>query len=125
VNPRAPSKEAMLDRAALRVADDDTFVASALRDWAGGRLDLDAVTSFLGCDRASATKLALCRRPQPTAPDFRGDVAKIAAYAGVDETRLLALLREVASIVAFRKADGAQLLAAARDDRGPKDGETR
>jgi hypothetical protein len=125
VNPRAPSKEAMLERAVMRVADDETFVASVLRDWGGGRLDLDATTSFLGCDRSAAIQLALCRRPETTAPAFRSDVAKIAAHAGVDENRLLGLLREAASIAAFRKADGAQMLAAARDDRGPKrDGET-
>lgn len=120
MKPRTPSKEAMLERAAERVSNDEVFVASALRNWAGGRLDLDAVMAFLGCDRASALQLALCRRPQAAAPTFRGDISKIAAHARVDETRLLSLLREAASIAAFRRADGAQVLAAARDNRGPK-----
>ena len=125
MTPRAPSKEALLERAAARIADDEVFLASALRDWSGGQLDLDAVATFLGCTREAVVRLALCRRPHAAATTFRADVTKVAVHAGVDEARLLGLLREAASIAAFRKSDGSQVLAAARDDRGPrKDGES-
>lgn len=120
MNPRAPSREEMLERAAARVADDEAFVASALRDWGGGHLDLDGAASFLGCTRKAVVQLALCRRPLGMSKSFRQDVAQIAAHTCIDETRLLELMREAASIAAFRKSDGAQMLAAARDDRGPK-----
>lgn len=120
MNPRTPSREGLLDRAAARVADDGAFMASALRDWGGGHLDLETAASFLGCTRDAIVELALCRRPVGTSKAFRQEVAQIAARACVDETRLLELLREAASIAAFRKSDGVQMLAAARDSRGPK-----
>lgn len=118
---RSPSRDEMLERAVARVADDEAFVASALHDWGGGHLDLEKAASFLGCTPNAVVQLALCRRPVGTSKSFRQDVAQIAAHVCVDETRLLELLREASSIAAFRKADGAQMLAAARDDRGPKD----
>jgi hypothetical protein len=110
----------MLERVAARVADDDAFVASALRDWAGGHLDLESAASFLGCGRKAVLQLALCRRPPGMSTSFRREVAQIAAYTCIDEMRLLELLREAASIAAFRRSDGAPILAAARDARDPK-----
>lgn len=118
MSPRAPTAEEMLEQAAMRVACDETFIALLLREWCGGNLDFEAVASFLGCARASVVKLALCRRPP--ASTFLSDAKKIAAYASVDEPRLLALLREAASLAAFRSSTGSQILAAARDDRDPK-----
>jgi len=97
----------------MRVANDDVFLAAAFRAWCGDRLDLDAVAVTLACARSAVIQAALCKRPRPQA--FRADVAAIAASAGVDEARLAALLREAASLAAFRKAGGQQLLAAARD----------
>ncbi len=112
-----PSRETLLERSVLRVANDETFLASDLRVWAGGTLDLDALATFLGCTREGVVKVSLCRRPDPAAASFRPDILKIAVHAGVDEQRLLELVREAASLAAFRKSDGTQLLAAARDDR--------
>lgn len=97
----APSKEEMIERAAARVSDDETFVASAMRDMSGGQLDFDVVTAFLDCSREVVARIALCRRPVTSAPSFRAEVAKIAAHAAVDEVRLLGLFREAASVAAL------------------------
>src|SRR5262245_45749836 len=118
MSSRTPTAEEMLERAALRVAGDETFIASLLREWCGGELDFEAIARFLGCPRASVVKLALCRRPP--ASMFQSDVKRIATHASVDEARLVPLLREAASLAAFRSSTGSQMLAAARDDRGPK-----
>jgi hypothetical protein len=97
----------------MRVADDQAFLGAAFREWCGDRLDLDAVAVTLACPRSAVVQAALCRRPRPET--FRADVEAIAASAGVDEVRLAALLRESASLAAFRRGVGQQLLAAARD----------
>ncbi len=110
---QAPDPNALLERAAARVSSDDTFVAAMFRTWCGDELDLDAVSAALGCGRAGIVRAALCRRPR--AESFRADVAAVAASAGIDEYRLAALIRESASLVAFRRGSGQQLLAAARD----------
>jgi hypothetical protein len=55
---------------------------------------------------------------------FRADVAAIAAVAALDESALAGVLREAASIEAFRASKGQQILAAARDvpdDKKDKD----
>jgi hypothetical protein len=110
----------MLERAAMRVANDEAFLAAAFRAWCGDQLDLDAVALTLACARSAVIQAAFCRRPRAEA--FRADVAAIAASAGVDEARLASLLREVASLVALRRSGGQQLLAAARDaPDGPKE----
>lgn len=116
-----PTRETMLERAAYRASRDEWMLASALRSWCGegDTLDIDAVAAALGCARSAVVSLALCRRPMPTAPTFRVDVGTIAASVGVDEFRLLGLLRECDALSAFRTGSGKQVLAAARDERDP------
>jgi hypothetical protein len=113
VKPEEPGSDALLERAAKRVSDNETFVASAFRAWCGAQLDLEAVATRLACTRLAAVHVALCRRPR--SETFRADVAAIAAASGVDEGRLGGLLREIASLAAFRRGGGQQILAAARD----------
>jgi hypothetical protein len=108
-----PSKEELLERAALRVAEDEAYVAFDFRTWTGGTLDWDAVSDFLHCARTAAVKVSLCRRPAPLS--FKADASKIAALGGVDENLLIDLLRQAASLKAFRASGGSQLLVAARD----------
>lgn len=110
----------MLERAAVRVAEDPAFMASALRDWGGGQFEFEAAMDYLNCSREAVARLALCQRPRADSATFKAAIARIAGHASVDETRLLTLLREADSLAAFRKADGSQLLAAARDDRDRK-----
>lgn len=108
-----PDALALLERAAVRISNDDAFVATMFRSWCGDEIDLGAVSSRLGCQREAAARAALCRRPR--AASFRADVAAIAAATGIAELRLASLLREGASLAAFRQGTGEQLLAAARD----------
>jgi DNA topoisomerase IB len=103
----------------MRAADGDGFLASVFRAWCGGPLDLDAVAATLTCGRSAVVRAALCRSPR--AESFRTDVAAIATTAAIDESALAALLRETASLEAFRKPGSQQILAAARDV--PDDGE--
>lgn len=117
-----PETDALLERAAIRVSNDDAFLAAMFRGWCGSQLDLEAVSATLACARAATVRAALCRRPR--AESFRADVAAIAASTGIDEHRLAALIRESASLAAFRRGGGQQLLAAARDaPNGSKDPE--
>lgn len=109
----APDTSVLLERAAIRVSIDDAFVAAMFRTWCGDALDLDAVAASLACDRAAAVRAALCRSPREES--FRADVAAIARASGIEEYRLAAVLRESASIGAFRRSTGNELLAAARD----------
>ena len=125
MTPADPSREDMLERAAARVADDPAFMASALRDWGGGRFDIQAVMAYLERGKEAVTKLALCQRPRAGSVTFRADVVRMAIHSSVDEQRLLALLREADSLAAFRKSDGSQMLAAARDDRDRKKDDDR
>jgi hypothetical protein len=110
---KAPSSKVLLERAVQRVANDERFVAAAFRAWCGGSLDLDAVAANLECPRSSAVRAALCQRPRSSS--FRDDVTAIASSSAIDNVKLASLLREVASVAAFAKGAGRQLLAAARD----------
>lgn len=110
---QAPPASVLLERAVVRISQDDAFVGALFRRWCGDSLDLDAVAASLACDRADVVRAGLCRSPREES--FRADVAAIAGAAGIEEYRLAALLRESASIGAFRRSTGTQLLAAARD----------
>jgi hypothetical protein len=119
-----PSKAELLERAILKVANEEKYVASDFRIWTGGKLNLDAVSEFLHCNRATVIKIGLCLRPSPTS--FRTDTAKIAAFGAVDEQLLIDLLRQAASLSAFRSSGESPVMAAARDARvdeseNPKD----
>jgi hypothetical protein len=116
-----PTREALLERAAHRAANDPWMLAFALQLVCGdgSSLDIDGIAATLQCDRARVLALALCRRPTAHSGRFREDIAAIAAAAGVDAERLTALLREADTLAAFRAASGRQLLAAARDQHPP------
>jgi hypothetical protein len=74
---------AMLERVALRVSTDVTFMAPCLLvDFS----NFDAARDFFGCSRRQVLLLALCRRPR--ASSYAEDIAKIAEYVRVDESRL-------------------------------------
>lgn len=83
----------------------------------------DDLASLLDCSRDALVSLALCRRPDTTAPSFRGDVEKIAFHCGANAQQLAAMLREVDSLRTIRQSPmpdvvtytQSGLLAAARD----------
>jgi hypothetical protein len=118
---RALTRGALLERAALRIANDDRFMASAFRDWTGGDLDFNRTAPALDCAREAAVRLALCMRPRRDSVGFRADVARLAKSTGIDEARLAAFIREADSLAVFRRSDGREMLAAARDASDPED----
>ncbi len=85
----------LLRRAAHAFETDDGSIASALaayRRKAG--MDEDALARFLSCSPVRLNALALCRRPDPEAPNFRETISAIAAFIGCDADPLAALLRD-------------------------------
>lgn len=76
----------------------------------------EALSAFLECEVDAMPKLALCKRPRP-APNFRGDLARIAAYTGASAPQLARLIRSVDARAALRRSPGrdAPTLQAARD----------
>jgi hypothetical protein len=114
-----PPRPVLLERAALRAANEPLMLASLFREVCGDGsfLDLDSVARALVCDRDRVVKAALCRRPDSRSSSFCNDVKAIANSAQIDGTRLLAVIREADSIAAFRASSGLQMLAAARDFR--------
>ena len=123
----------ILERAARRASDRPFFVASVLalyRSLHG--IGEEELAEFLGCSQPALSKLALCRRPDTTAPSFRAEVEQIASYVGLNGLSLARLFREVESVTTLRGIQSPQadvtldrgLLMAARDrteDDTPQD----
>ena len=87
---------------AVRLRANQAYMAWALGEY--GReehLGEDEVASVLGLDPTMFTRLALCRRPDSTRPDFGQQVQQIAEYTGMDAAVLAALLRQVESVSAL------------------------
>lgn len=110
---------------ARRAEQRSSFVAADLATY---RAIQDAseeeLARFLSCPAEALAELALCRRPDPSKPNFKTQVQHIASFVGCDDVQLATLLREVDAINIFRSAaensEGAAdagLLAAARDAR--------
>lgn len=86
----------LLRRAAQAFEWEEGHIGAALaafRRKAG--MDEDELARFLACSPVRLNALALCRRPDPAAPDFRETVAAIAAFIGCDAARLETLLRDL------------------------------
>lgn len=85
----------LLRRAAQAFEHEHGHIASALAAYRRkSGLDEGALARFLSCSPERLHALALCRRPDPTAPDFHKAVSAIAAFIGCDADRLEALLRD-------------------------------
>ncbi len=96
-----------------------SFMAHFLSVVLAGDVSAARIAAELDCAPANAIRLALMRVPRSDPQMFREDVTRIAEAAGVDRTRLLALLRLARSLIAF-EADGPAghqpgMLLAARD----------
>jgi hypothetical protein len=115
------NKILLLSRAALQVADDPTFMASALRTFAGGEFDTAKLARHLATDEDSIVRLALCRRPATRPEQFSLDIGKIAKFSGIAVEKLAAIVRHADAMAAFRQNAAPPLLAAARDKIDPDD----
>jgi hypothetical protein len=85
-----------LDDLAARVADDPSFLASALTAYQRrhGLTDL-ALAALLHADPSALTLLGLCRAPRP-GEEFDKDIGEIAGHFGCDAAALRTLLEETA-----------------------------
>jgi hypothetical protein len=111
-----------LDALAKRVEGDPFFLAALLKVYAASEhLDDAGLAAALGCRPDALTGLRLCRAPRAEPRDFRADVARIADYFGLDEARLLAVLRRAEALRALAAAQAGTrgLLLAARDGEAP------
>lgn len=110
---------------ARRAEQRSSFVATDLAAYRSiHETSEEELARFLACPAEALADLALCRRPDPSKPNFKTEVQRIASFVGCDDARLAILLREVDAINVFRSAaensEGAAdagLLAAARDAR--------
>jgi hypothetical protein len=80
------------------------------------KVDDSAVQRLLGVSENAYYHLALCNRPRSDL--FKSDIESLAEHIGIEERSLLALVRRVEALEAFRyytAAGGGQVVAAARD----------
>lgn len=118
------SEQEIIRWAAKRAAKEPQLLGHELREYrALNDASEDELATALGCSRDALVCLALCRRPDPSAPSFRGEVEQIAVHCGANAQKLAALLREVDSLRTIRQVpllpnvgvSRTGLLAAARD----------
>ncbi|MGH9843057.1 MAG: hypothetical protein ACREEM_30325 [Blastocatellia bacterium] len=92
----------LLKALAARLGDDSRFMAHALDAYQRhAHLDDAEMARELGAAPEMLLRLALCRRPASDAPDFAEQVRELADYTLIDETRLIAVIREVDSLAGF------------------------
>ena len=109
----------LYERAVERLALRPSFMAHLLSVVLAGDVSARRIAAELNCAPANAIRLALMRVPRSDPQMFTEDATRIADAAGVDRTRLLALLRLARSLIAFEaNASGGHqrgMLLAARD----------
>jgi hypothetical protein len=109
----------LFEKAAATLAQRPGFMAHLLFAALAGDVSAARIATELDCPPANAIRVALMRAPRSDREMFRKDVARIAEAAGVDQIRLLALIREAQSLIAFEadRSTGDQqgVLLAARD----------
>ena len=118
-----------LQRFAERARKDPFFLAGTLTTYQQVRgWDDQSLATFLECKVSAIQRLAACRMPSATTPQFQDDVRAIAAFVGCSPERLAALIREATVVSAMRKEGKVteqKYLLAARDRKGrqkPKTG---
>lgn len=110
----------LLEEAVARLTRRSGFMAHLLSMALGGDASAARIAGELGCPLVNAIRLALMRVPRTGRETFRLDVTLIAEAAGVDRTRLLAVIRQAQVLSGFDAEDrtaGDQqgILMAARD----------
>jgi hypothetical protein len=105
-----------------RVEGDPFFLAALLKVYANGEaLDDAGLAAAPGCGPEALAGLRLCRAPRAGAKEFRADVARVAGHLGLDEARLLSVLRRAEALRALAAAQAGTrgVLLAARDGQPP------
>jgi len=107
----------LFEQAVAALAQRPTFMAHLLSLALAGDVSAARIATELDCPPANAVRLGLMRVPRRQM--FREDVARIVEATGVDRVRLLALIRQAQSLMAFEMdgsaGDRKGMLLAARD----------
>jgi hypothetical protein len=117
-------KARALKRAVSSARGNPFFMGHALAQYETlHKIESDRLAEWLGCTSEAFAHLALCRKPNDTEDRFRNDVRRIAEYIDCEADKLVRLLRDVASISAFKEEippEEGGFLMAARDRRESK-----
>lgn len=110
----------VLGALARRVESDPFFLAAVLADYARSEgLDDTGLVAALGCRLEDLPMLRLCRAPRADALGFREDLADIAGRFGLEQERLLVVIRQGQAVCHLRQATQTSaepgFLLAARD----------
>lgn len=112
-----PSKH--LRRAVERTRKTPFFMGWALAVYEKlHNLEKRQIAERLQCAPEALDRLALCRRPLDTEPEFQAHLRRIADFVSCDADRLVQVLREVAAFASLRETTDApenSFLLAARD----------
>jgi hypothetical protein len=109
----------LFEKAVTALAQRPSFMAHLLSMALAGDVSAARIAAELDCPATNAIRVALMRVPRSDREMFRNDVARIAEAAGVDQVRLLTLIRQAQSLIAFEAdrlaGDRQGELLAARD----------
>lgn len=129
--PMSSNVSRQMSSLARRLRDNPNFMARVLAGYQEQeRLGDDALAEHLHTTPTALARLALCKRPDSSSPQFADQVRQIATYTNIDAAQLANMVRQVDSleklselprIYAPEEADALQgglqpgLLAVARD----------
>lgn len=113
-----------LEAMARRVATDPFFMGAVLADYARAEgLDDAGLCGVLGCRAEDLPMLQLCRAPRDDVQGFREDVTDIAQRFGLEESRLISVIRLGQVVCRLQKVSETSsepgFLLAARDAQAP------
>lgn len=100
----------ILERVARYAEDDPASMAALLKRFAQieGLFSDERLAASLGIAPAGLPRLRLCQRPDSASPHFGQQVKQVAAWSGIEETRLANLVRQVEAVDAMRAAGAAR-----------------
>jgi hypothetical protein len=106
----------MFQRAVNGLAVRPNFMAHVFFTAFAGDVSAKRISAELGCSETNALRLAMMSAPRSDRRQFRDDVARIAAAAGVDHGLLLTVIKQAQGLAIF-DPEGKQegMLLAARD----------
>lgn len=106
----------MFQRAVDGLAVRPNFMAHVFFTAFAGDVSAKRISAELGCSETNALRLAMMSVPRSDRRHFRGDVARIAAAAGVDRGLLLSVIKQAQALAVFDpEGKGHGMLLAARD----------
>lgn len=89
-----------------RTSEDETYMGHSLMKYAiTNNLKIDDIKEELGCSDDNFVKLVLCRRISFGEPNFQHNVQQIAAYVGIDVSKLALFLKRISMTSVFMQVN--------------------